>query len=286
MDFSSVTNLNAFARTNGLKAAWKQKSASAGALSAQNGASVGLMAGVKDEKNENLTAIINKMQAGGKLSSAELDYLRENAPQIYESAMAALREQKQYEEELARCETKEDARTLHMGKLSQLLSSLSGGSDAWSILARLTAFSETYGDFVNTAEYGALADTYAELADARAAEREPAVTEEPDVAQEDEPRAEQAEGQKQPRAQDVTAAPEGAAADKAAETAEQKKTAAAQKETAQAKPQAKLQTKPQLQPHKTPHAGVAALYAKVAKDTADGELRQHKARGAIEQEPG
>ena len=63
-----------------------------------------------------------KLASGKKLSREEMEYLQKNDPQTYQKAKALEEEQKSYEEELKRCETKEDVQRVRMNRTAASLS--------------------------------------------------------------------------------------------------------------------------------------------------------------------
>jgi hypothetical protein len=77
----------------------------------------------EEEKTQRLQKIFSKMASGRKLSSADMEYLRENAPEWYEKAVKIEKEREEFRRELENCKTKDDARMLYMLKMSLILSS-------------------------------------------------------------------------------------------------------------------------------------------------------------------
>lgn len=68
---------------------------------------------------DRLQAIIAKINAGKKLTAEEKKYLQEKDPKLYQMVREAEEEQKDYEREIRRCRTKEEAdrvRTARMGR--------------------------------------------------------------------------------------------------------------------------------------------------------------------------
>ena len=62
--------------------------------------------------------ITTKMKSGIELSGDDLEFLKANAPELYEKAVQIAQERKQYEEALARCKTKDDVQRLNTQRLS------------------------------------------------------------------------------------------------------------------------------------------------------------------------
>ncbi len=87
-----------------------------------------------DKKQEHnhanrLEKIISKMQNGETLSSEEMEYLRKNAPELYEKAVQINSERTTFEHELKNCKTKEDVQRLKMHKTASHLAQLNGISN-------------------------------------------------------------------------------------------------------------------------------------------------------------
>ena len=66
--------------------------------------------------------ITTKMKSGIELSGEDLEFLKANAPELYEKAVQIAQERKQYEEALARCKTKDDVQRLNTQRLSAYMS--------------------------------------------------------------------------------------------------------------------------------------------------------------------
>lgn len=65
-----------------------------------------------------LKLIKSKMARGKKLSDAELEYLRQNASQLYAKAVRITRDREELERRLKNCRTKEEARQVQRSFLS------------------------------------------------------------------------------------------------------------------------------------------------------------------------
>ena len=64
---------------------------------------------------------MDKLQNGEKLSSEEMEYLRKNAPELYEKALQISTERTACENELKNCKSKEDVQRLKMHKTASYL---------------------------------------------------------------------------------------------------------------------------------------------------------------------
>lgn len=85
-----------------------------------------------EEQNgdETLQRIMSKWQAGGKLSANEMLYLQKTNPTLYQQVVNAEREAEVYEEELRRCETKDEVRRLKMNKINASIAKIQSAERA------------------------------------------------------------------------------------------------------------------------------------------------------------
>lgn len=133
------------------------------------------------QESDKLASITRKMLAGKKLTAEEKDYLRAKNPQAYQKLMQSEQEQKAYEEELRRCETKEDVQRLKMNRINAALSTIKAAEQgmgkeaamgiAMEELAKLQAFDRITQEFIKSGDYTKL-PTEAERAEAAKDERE------------------------------------------------------------------------------------------------------------------
>lgn len=94
-----------------------------------------------------MSGIVSKLDFGKKLTQEELEYLRENDPQLYAKAVKIALERAQYERQLKRCKTKEEARKLHLSTTAicaQGLHDAKGTEEAAMIRWRMMAFQDAY----------------------------------------------------------------------------------------------------------------------------------------------
>ncbi|MBR3571021.1 MAG: hypothetical protein IKN96_09540 [Oscillibacter sp.] len=122
-----------------------------------------------DEEDTKMSAIMTKAQAGKKLSYDDWEYLKAKNPAMYEKLRAAEKEQKDYEEALKRCKTRDEARRLHMSKLGEIMSAAKDGDE--SALVRLNRMTRTMVEFTKSDEYRDM-PTEAEQAIERESERQ------------------------------------------------------------------------------------------------------------------
>ena len=105
----------------------------------------------QDERDDKLSAIITKAQAGKKLSPDEWDYVRSKRPELYAQLRQLEEEAKAYEEELKRCKAKDEAQRLHMTKLSGAMAQAKNGDE--SALIRLNRLTQTMTAFTESQSY-------------------------------------------------------------------------------------------------------------------------------------
>lgn len=83
----------------------------------------------KENKDEALSSIHNKINAGVKLTPDEMKYLQVKDPDMYQKLKNLENEKKQYERELKQCKTKEEVEKLKFSKVSASLSAINAVKD-------------------------------------------------------------------------------------------------------------------------------------------------------------
>lgn len=128
-----------------------------------------------------------KLATGKKLTQEEMQYLQKNDPQTYQKAKAIEEEKKSYEEELKRCETKEDVQRIRMNRTAASLSVVNSVKSnpaipegaklgiIWQELQKNMALEETISVFIKSGKYSQLPTEAEEL------EAEKALTEAKDT---------------------------------------------------------------------------------------------------------
>ena len=130
MDFFSIGSLSGYTKNLKLQTKWNirkaggdvdgmrvpfkpRKSAEASAyqqiIDRQN---------AEEDNSDRMAEIMNKVSSGGKLSREEKEYLKMRAPEVYRSIENAEQEQKEYEQELKRCRTKEEVQRAKLSHMS------------------------------------------------------------------------------------------------------------------------------------------------------------------------
>lgn len=71
-------------------------------------------------KASQILRIEGKLKSGQRLSGAELEYLKENASELYDKAIKIMKEREQYRKSLEKCKTKDDVSALETEKITQL----------------------------------------------------------------------------------------------------------------------------------------------------------------------
>ncbi len=127
---------------------------------AHNAKFIGLFDLLEEDRVENqISMLASKIASGKTLSPKELEFLRRNAPDLYELAMKIKAEVEAFEEELKKCSSKEDVERLMLrvtleclGKAEKAQNS-GDGSGAAVQMALLNAFNEAYNEFKTSNEY-------------------------------------------------------------------------------------------------------------------------------------
>jgi hypothetical protein len=120
-----------------------------------------------EEKGVKLGRIFAKMHAGKKLSSVEMEYLRQNAPEWYEKARKIEKEREEYRRALENCKTKDEVRLLHTQRMSQIMAEMKAAkANKYSeqllgmIAMKATALVNEFNDFTQSDEYSEKPNEY------------------------------------------------------------------------------------------------------------------------------
>ncbi|MDR0303648.1 MAG: hypothetical protein LBH98_02605 [Chitinispirillales bacterium] len=116
-------------------------------------------------KTVRLESILSKLKQGRKLSSDDMEYLRNNAPSMYEKALKIQKEREEYRKALENCKTKDEARMVHIMKMSQFAAEMKSASsnkygDIQWIDVRAAAMLSEFIDFVKSDRYGKIPNEY------------------------------------------------------------------------------------------------------------------------------
>lgn len=100
-----------------------------------------------------LERIINKFKSGKKLSSKEMVYLSEKAPELYQKVLRITQEREQLEREMQAAESKEEVAKIVSQKMGSI-EKMSGG-DEFEETSRANQYSDAYSAYIATDEYKA-----------------------------------------------------------------------------------------------------------------------------------
>jgi len=124
-------------------------------------------------KAKRVEEIKSKMKAGRRLSHEEKEFLRINAPDLYEKAMKIEKERDEFRRALEKCKTKEEARRLQTEKALELQTEMQATScktkdgkeskEAEFIAMRMMAIFDEFADFTKSKEYAELSNESDEI---------------------------------------------------------------------------------------------------------------------------
>ena len=130
--FSLMTSLNNIRRNGDLERKWeqrKQNGYSTEGLTERQKDNVTFINAYKEQQelhpeDKEMQRITNKIYAGSKLTEQEMQYLQKKNPVLYQKMRAMEAEAKQYEEDLKRCKTKDEAQRIKMNKINASVASI------------------------------------------------------------------------------------------------------------------------------------------------------------------
>jgi len=130
--FSLMTSLNNIRRNGDLERKWeerKQKGYSTEGLTERQKDNVNFINAYKEQQelhpeDKEMQKITNKIYAGSKLTEQEMQYLQKKNPVLYQKMRAMEAEAKQYEEDLKRCKTKDEAQRIKMNRINASVASI------------------------------------------------------------------------------------------------------------------------------------------------------------------
>jgi len=147
MDVSGIVNLNQYAVMQA-----KLSQAQMQGTKKNDGLSVLLKQSNEDIKAKKLQAIKSKLKSGQRLSPAEMEYLRNNDPKLYETAVKIAKERNEYRRDLKRCKTKTSVQMANVSKLMQFKLE-SKYEDPEVMFMRVSAILNEHSEFVKTNKY-------------------------------------------------------------------------------------------------------------------------------------
>jgi hypothetical protein len=116
---------------------------------------------VNDLKNMEISgrinAITSKLKAGKKLTGAEMAFIREHAPALYDTARKLAIEREEYRRKLDKAKTKDEADRTHMQKLQEIsMEAKQGGSDPETMMMRINGINDEHGSYMADGNYAFL----------------------------------------------------------------------------------------------------------------------------------
>ncbi|MBE6748288.1 MAG: hypothetical protein E7557_03555 [Ruminococcaceae bacterium] len=130
--FGLMTSLNHIRKNAKLESKWeqrKQQGYSTDGLTERQKDNVAFIKSYKEQQemhpeDKEMQRITNKIYAGSKLTEQEMQYLQKKNPVLYQKMRAIEAEAKQYEEDLKRCKTKDEAQRIKMNKINASVASI------------------------------------------------------------------------------------------------------------------------------------------------------------------
>ena len=130
--FSLMTSINHLRKNAKLESKWekrKQEGFSTDGLTERQKDNVNFINAYKEQQemhpeDKEMQRITNKIYAGGDLTEKEMQYLQKKNPILYQKMRAVEAEAKQYEEDLKRCKTKDEAQRIKMNKINASVASI------------------------------------------------------------------------------------------------------------------------------------------------------------------
>jgi len=123
-------------------------------------------------KAKRIGDIKNKMKSGKRLSFEEKEFLRVNAPDLYEKAIKIEKERDEFRRALEKCKTKEEAMRVQTSKTLELQTEAQAMSckfkdgqerdESEFIAMRMMAIFDEYADFTKSKEYSEMPNEYEE----------------------------------------------------------------------------------------------------------------------------
>lgn len=172
MQIPVMGTVSSLVRNLSLEKKWELKKKELGKSNQENSQIAAYKQQVADlRKSQAISSIEAKMKSGIPLSGADMEYLRLNAPTLYEKAQAIQKEREQYRKELESCRTKEDVEKLKTRKLQQYVAEAKAVMSS-SIPAekkkekmeeigmRMATVMDEHANFTQSSEYASLPDDW------------------------------------------------------------------------------------------------------------------------------
>ncbi len=176
MNFFTVQSLNTYTKNMEMQMKW-QKKKTFGDFTADGTTTIAdsiekqaeeIRKANKDGTTKMTAQIELKLNSGQKLSAEELAYLRDHDPQTYQRVKAMESEQKNYEQELKRCKTKDEVQRVKMAHAASSLATVNDIKNnpnipeskklelVWNEHRKNMALQESTQEFVESGKYAKL----------------------------------------------------------------------------------------------------------------------------------
>ncbi len=133
MNFFTVQSLNAYTRNMEMQMKWQKKQDTSdftadGSMRLDNAPTRRQAEEIRKSREDGSDQLAKqidlKLNSGQKLTAEEMDYLRKHDPQAYQKVKSIEAEQKNYENELKKCKTKEEVERVKMAHTATSLSAV------------------------------------------------------------------------------------------------------------------------------------------------------------------
>jgi len=196
VNFNMIQSLNAYTRNMEMQMKWQQKKANSDftadgsmKLDAVSRQAEEIRQAQADGSAKLAAQIRTKLANGKKLTAEEMEYLQKNDPQMYQKVKSIEAEQKNYENELKRCKTKEEVQRVRTNHAAASLSAVNNIKNnpnipegkklelIWQEHMKNQALEEVTKEFVESGKYAKLpteaekAKAEKELEEAKKAEK-------------------------------------------------------------------------------------------------------------------
>lgn len=154
--FSGIGNINSYVKNMMMQNKINQKKQTG--FSQEKKGIPGAMITINSRRNDPaVERIIGKMQRGAVLSSAELEYLRQNNTGLYNKALAIAKERDEFQSRLRSCKTQDDVRSMKAMNGVILSAGAAAGSagsaDPEFVQMRIAAINNEYNKFTGSKQY-------------------------------------------------------------------------------------------------------------------------------------
>ena len=175
MNFNMIQSLNAYTRNMEMQMKWQQKKANSDftadgsmKLDAVSRQAEEIRQAQADGSAKLAAQIRTKLANGKKLTAEEMEYLQKNDPQMYQKVKSIEAEQKNYENELKRCKTKEEVQRVRTNHAAASLSAVNNIKNnpnipegkklelIWQEHMKNQALEEVTKEFVESGKYAKL----------------------------------------------------------------------------------------------------------------------------------